>query len=36
MDENDIDPRLIEEGWLNADGTTGENGLAFLATQDFI
>lgn len=33
--ENDIDPTLIEEGWLNSDGSTGDYGLAFLAEQDF-
>jgi hypothetical protein len=35
MDEDDIDPELIEQGWLNADGTTGDHGLDFLAKQDF-
>lgn len=40
MDENNnnnenIDPELIEEGWFNEDGSIGDHGLAFLATQDF-
>ena len=35
MDNDNIDPALIEDGWLNEDGSIGDHGLDLLATQDF-